>query len=357
MSDRSDRNGRGTGKQAPSARQASEWLVLLESGDANDEDRARFEAWLAADAQHRAAYAAVNETWARLTAMRGRVRAIGSLESGSDAAMQQLGRVVRPKRQPRRSAWAAAAAILAAAVLGGIVLLPGDSPVLLETEIGERRTVSLADGSSVELNTDTELRVEFTDERRRIALVRGEAFFEVAGDAARPFVVTAGQRAIRAVGTGFAVRLRSADRVSVTVTEGIVEVRHSNSASGAEGRAGNVVETPVLRRGQRAEYDRESTRVEVVAPAELERSQAWRRGLLVFEDASLAEVVDEVNRYTETKIVFGDPAIGALRLGGTFKAGRLDALLYVLDKSFGIQASHVGNRTIELERLPEDSTS
>lgn len=354
---REDRHrGAAAGPDTPSpTSRASEWLVLLESGDANDDDRAQFAEWLAADPSHAAAYAGLNDTWARLTAMRGRARDMRGLESGPDAT-PGLGRAVRPKRH-RRAAVAAAAATLTAVVLGGILFLPGDSQVFFETEVGERRTVSLADGSTVELNTDTELRVEITDERRRIALLRGEAFFEVAGDAARPFVVTAGQGAIRAVGTGFAVRLMSPDQVSVLVTEGIVEVRHSSGASRPEERANPVAETPVLHRGQRAEYDNESTRIEDVAPAELERSQAWRRGLLVFEDASLAEVVAEVNRYTETQIVVADPAIGGLRLGGTFKAGRLDALLYVLDKSFGIEARATAPNTIELKRLPKSTAS
>ncbi|HUF07961.1 MAG TPA: FecR domain-containing protein [Rhodothermales bacterium] len=338
-------------------RQASEWLVLLESGDATDQDRARFEEWQAADPAHREAYAALGETWSRLTAMRERVRAAGDVAPGQDALDGGLRAPARGRRRRHALAWAAAATVLVAAVLGGIVFLPGDSAIPYRTDLGERRTVTLADGSTVELNTDTELLVEYTDERRRISMARGEAFFEVMEEERRPFVVTAGHGAIRAVGTGFAVRLKSPELVSVTVTEGIVEVTHSTGNPSGTALPRETAEPPVLRRGQRAEYDRAATRIEEVPPAELERTQAWRRGLLVFENASLAEVIAEVNRYTETQLVIADAEIGELRLGGTFKTGRLEALLDVLEKGFGIRVTREQPDTIELHAPSADPPS
>lgn len=113
----------------------------------------------------------------------------------------------------------------------------------------------------------------------------------------------------------------------------------------------------MLRRGQRAELDREATRIEDVPPAEIERTQAWRRGMLVFEDASLAEVIAEVNRYTETRLVISDAEIGELRLGGTFKTGRLEALLKVLENGFGIRVTRERPDTIELHAPSTDPPS
>ena len=353
-----NRGSQGNKPESSSAnRQASEWLVLLESGDATDEERARFEEWLAADPGNRAAYAALSDTWGRLAQMRGRLRHAGDAGSGADAVMKRLDRSGRARRRKYRLSWAAAAAVLVAAVLGGILYLPGDSAIPYRTEVGERRTASLADGSTVELNTDTELLVEYTDARRRVVMTRGEAFFEVAEEEGRPFVVTAGHGEIRAVGTGFAVRLKSSHLVSVTVTEGIVEVAHSPSNPSSTALPRETAEPPVLRRGQRAEYDREATRIEDVPSQELDRTQAWRRGLLVFEDASIAEVIAEVNRYTEIQLVIADAEIGALRLGGTFKTGRLEALLEVLEKGFGIRVTREHPETIELRAPSAESTS
>ena len=358
MNESNNPGSHGNGPEASSAnRQASEWIVLLESGDATDEDRARFEEWLAADPAHPAAYAALSDTWGRLAEMRERVRQAGDAGSGPDGVMQRLDRSGRARRRKYNLSWAAAAAVLVAAVLGGILFLPGDSAIPYRTDVGERRTASLADGSTVELNTDTELLVEYTDASRRVVMTRGEAFFEVAEEEGRPFVVTAGHGAIRAVGTGFAVRLKSPDLVSVTVTEGVVEVTHSTRDPSGAALPRETGEPPVLRRGQRAEYDREATRIEEVPSAELERSQAWRRGMLVFENASLAEVIAEVNRYTETRLVIADAEIGELRLGGTFKTGRLEALLDVLEKGFGIRVTREHPDTIELHAPSADPPS
>jgi transmembrane sensor len=334
-------------------RRASEWLVLLNSGDATAEDRNRFEEWLRENPGHRTAFAGLSETWGRLTAMGGRVRASGSVEADPDAVLRHLDRIGRERRRPR-VAWAVAATVVAAAVLGALLFLPGESPTPHRTDVGEHRTVSLPDGSTVDLNTSTELLVEYTDQQRQIAMLRGEAFFDVARDASRPFIVVAGHGAIRAVGTGFAVRLKSPDVVSVTVTEGIVEVAHSSFRPDVS-RAAEEQPAPTLRPGQRAEYDRQDTRIEAVAQDEVERAQAWRRGLLIFEDSSLSEVLEEVHRYTETRLVLVDAELGEMRLGGTFRAGRVEALLEVLEKGFGIQVNREQPNVVMLHASPETS--
>lgn len=357
MNGKNRRGGPESGPDESSAhRQASEWLVLLESGDATDEDRARFEAWLAEDPGHREAYAALGETWGRLTVMRGRVGATGDIEPDPDQMMAALNAPPRPRRHRQTLIWAAAATVLVAAILGGLLLLPGDQVMPYRTEVGEHRTVSLPDGSAVELNTDTELLVQYTDDERRITMNRGEAFFEVVEDVGRPFIVTAGPGAIRAVGTGFAVRLKPADVVSVVVTEGAVEVIRPPADDSRDVQSAAAPPPFVLHRGQRAEYDRDTTRIERIAAEELERTQTWRRGLLVFEDASLAAVVAEVNRYTDTRLVIADPQISKLRLGGTFKTGNIEALLDVLEQGFGIRVERTGGDTIELHAAMPNST-
>ena len=336
-------------------RRASEWLVLLESGDATEDDRRRFEEWLRESPGHQTAFAELEETWGRLTAMGDRARVDGDVEPDPDVVLKHLGRIGLARRRPRAAAWAAAAAVVVAAVLGALLFSPGESQTPYRTEVGEHGTVSLPDGSTVDLNTNTELLVEYTDQQRRIQMLRGEAFFEVAGDHGRSFIVSAGHGAIRAVGTGFAVRLKSPDLVSVTVTEGIVEVTRSGVGRSDAPQTIGTPPAPTVRPGQRAEYNRDDTRVEAVAQDELERAQAWRRGLLVFEDASLAEVVDEVNRYTERPLILADAELGKLRLGGTFRAGRVEALLEVLEKGFGIRVSRDDPHTVTLHASPDTS--
>jgi transmembrane sensor len=335
-------------------RRASEWLVLLDSGDATADDRKRFEAWLRESPRHRTAFVGLEETWGRLTAMGGRARAGGEVEPDPDVVLKHLDRIARERRRPR-AAWAAAAAVVVAAVIGALLFLPGESPTPYRTDVGERRTVSLPDGSTVDLNTNTELLVEYTDEERRIAMLHGEAFFDVARDESRPFIVAAGHGAIRAVGTGFAVRLKSPDLVSVTVTEGIVEVTHSSVVRPDAPQIAETRPAPTLRPGQRAEYDRDDTRIAAVAQDELERAQAWRRGLLIFENSSLSEVIEEVHRYTETRLVLADAELGELRLGGTFRAGRVEALLEVLEKGFGIRVNREQPNVVMLHASPETS--
>jgi transmembrane sensor len=333
-------------------RQASEWLVLLDSGDATADDRRRFEEWLRESPRHRSAFTEIEETWGRLTAMGGRAPAGGEVEPDPDVVLKHLDRIAREGRRPRPAAWAVAAAVVVAAVLGTLLLQPGAPPTPYRTDVGEHRTVSLPDGSTVDLNTSTELLVEYTDEQRRIAMLHGEAFFDVARDESRPFIVAAGHGAIRAVGTGFAVRLKSPDLVAVTVTEGIVEVTHSSVVRPDTAQA----EPPTLRSGQRAEYDRQDTRIESVPQDELERAQAWRRGLLIFENSSLFEVIDEVHRYTEIRLVLVDAELGDLRLGGTFRAGRVEALLEVLEKGFGIQVNREDPNVVMLHASPDTSS-
>lgn len=110
------------------------------------------------------------------------------------------------------------------AVAAGMLLYPFDSSELYRTDVGQQTTIALPDRSSVQLNTDTELRVVYTDTARNVEMHRGEAYFDVAHDAGRPFVVKAGRGAIHAVGTGFVVQMKSAELVSVTVIEGAVDV-------------------------------------------------------------------------------------------------------------------------------------
>jgi len=192
--------------------------------------------------------------------------------------------------------------------------------------IGEVRRIALADGSTLLLNTDTEVTVQITHERRDIRLIRGEALFEVAHDKARPFVVTAHETAVRAVGTAFAVRLEST-QVDVTVTEGVVEVAVPAKEAGAAPGAPPTLhaETKRVAANERIVIARTGAEeVQSIAPAASNRQLAWREGQVSFDAEPLAIAVAEINRHNRRQIVISDLALAAMPVTGVFRATDLE---------------------------------
>lgn len=312
---------------------ASEWVALLAAGDLSPEDRARLHAWLREHPGHQAAFDEVNRTWVRIRAMGEELRRHRTAEHGPKAVARYIADAGRDRR-PRRHLLPAAAAALAVAV-AAVLLLTFESGTRYRTDIGQQMTVTLPDRSTVKLNTDTDLVVAYTDRRRGIELQRGEAWFDVQHDPDRPFVIEVGGSAIRAIGTSFAVHLNR-DVVRVTVTDGVVEVtqapvpdestREPSSIRRSESRPARVS------KGQRLEFDQRVGSVVELPATEIARDLAWRQGLLVFEDQSLDEVLREIGRYTDTRLIIADDRLHRLRVGGAFRAGDLEAVLEFFEK-------------------------
>lgn len=339
-------------------RQASEWLVLMEAGEPSLEDRARFETWLEHPV-HGAVYAELEATWARLHAIGEHTSAVRGPAEREALVDARRRRSAACQRGQRWTAWAAAAAVAAiVALVGAARLYPLAFEMQYSTVVGERSEIVLPDGSVVELNTGTELSVTYSSTLRHVALRRGEAHFDVTLDVSRPFVVAAGPGTIRAVGTGFVVRLLSEEAVSVTVTEGVVQLAHADrSPPEPKGRVFPADRAaPTLTRGQHAELDPVATWIKVLPPDELARSHAWRQGMLIFHGQSLHEVIQEVERYTDVQLVIADNDLNALRIGGAFRAGDVEALLEVLQKSFDISVLRRGSRTIYLHATSASET-
>ncbi len=232
----------------------------------------------------------------------------------------------RPDRRRLMFGGLAAAGAAVAATVGWRLL---DNVDLYRTGVGERRVVALRDGSSVTLNTASTVEVAYTDAERRVRLVRGEALFDVAHDAARPFLVDAGSARFRALGTAFNVRLRP-DVVELTVTEGVV---------GVVAREGEVKAPPAARI---AAGGGAIVRSGAVAPTALDgqhlrQRTAWQEGVLEFDGESLAQVVGEFNRYRRQPIVIGDARLESLRIGGRFEVDEADKFLAALTSSFPIE--------------------
>lgn len=324
-------------------REASEWIARLNADHVRDEDRARFENWCAAHPRHARAYEEVSITWRQLRDTGELVRAV-SLGQTFGASTQEA--IRRSVPEPKRRIAFAAAAVLAAVALGVAWWIDTLTPrTLFQTAIGEHASVELPDGSSLEMNSNSRARVDYTERARVIRLERGEAFFDVEHDAQRPFWVVAGGSWVRAVGTAFNVYVRPSG-VRVTVSEGTVKVAASAATSSQAPSDLQLARSPVavLKAGQQVDVHGAATQVRSLAPVELTRSVSWRSGTVYFKDERLADVVDELSRYTTLQILIEDDALRELGVGGTFEANAqgAEALLTTLQDGFGLRVHREG---------------
>jgi len=284
--------------------QAAAWHARL-SGAAGDSDWLAFTAWLEADPAHRLAFDRVDAIVAE---------AVANKDSLSDDRRDARDNNVRllPSRRNALvwSAGGAAVAALAASVALAILTQPRLDPAsftqAMSTQVGERRDVNLADGSSLHLNTNTALSVSLADGGRSVTLDKGEALFEVAADPARPFTVTIGDEKVRVLGTAFNV-LRHDGKVQITVVHGVVTV----------GRAGST-ETVRLTAGDHF-LRQEGQSAFQLAKVDTAAVLNWREGQVVFEDQPLSSVVSTLNRYFTRPITIEDPAVQRLRFSGILK--------------------------------------
>ncbi len=313
--------------------QALAWLARRDSGRWSEAEESALEQWLRADTAHRVAFLRLEVGWERTA----RLKAFG---------VGAAPRVVPPPGQWRTSPFferrpepavcstprtsAAKIASIAASVLFAaglaLYLATNRSGEHYTTPVGGIASIPLHDGSSMTLNTASEVRVALTEKVRRIELDAGEAFFNVAKDPSRPFVVVAGNRRVIAVGTQFSVR-RYGSELQVVVTEGRVRVEPQSGAQGVE----------LLPAGAVMHTTRDSLLVQKRTPHEAEEVLSWRSGYLTFDETSLADAVAEFNRYTDQRIVIADAKLAALRINGKFRATHADDFVHLLRNGFGIQ--------------------
>lgn len=227
-------------------------------------------------------------------------------------------------KRPRVAVWAIAACTCLIAILAGWFAL-GIRGQVIETDLAERRQVMLNDGSVVQLEPETVLRVKFVDHERRITLERGRALFRVAKDTQRPFLVSTEHTSVRAVGTEFGVE-NSRRGVIVTVAEGKVAVARSREEGAAPGQEQVAPADVMLTAGQQITMQ-SSGAVETVRAVDTSRALAWAEGQLVFENETLAHVVTEFNRYNRTQLRISDEQLAARRVSGVFEATDTETLL------------------------------
>jgi transmembrane sensor len=221
------------------------------------------------------------------------------------------------------------------------------------TVVGAFRRIPLDDGSTVELNTNTAVRVELTKKQREITLLQGEAQFDVESAATRPFIVHAGHTVVRALGTAFVVRMYDDSRAAVLVTKGRVGVSTAPPDRGLfRVAAATATRESVVSAGEHAIDNAGHVTIYTLEREEMMDRQAWRHGSIIFMDRPLHEVVSELNRYNEKQIKIVDPSIADVRFSGQLALRGTDRFLVVLAKSQGILASEVAGRdnVIELRR-------
>jgi transmembrane sensor len=323
---------------------AAAWLGKRECGDWTEQDQREFTQWMEESPAHRVAVLRLEAVWEDA----GRLRALGAgLESGTVPPPGEWQRSpffsqpnprepsaseVVPQGNRTRPAWyATAAALLLAVALSGYLLFAsrGDR---YTTPIGGVASIPLRDGSKVTLNTASVVRVELSSKERRIELDRGEAFFEVAPDPTRPFIVQAGEKRVVAVGTQFSVRLEG-EEIRVVVTDGKVRI---------DGAASTV---PAIPAGNIANTGSSGIMLRKKSLAEVEDDLSWRQGYLTFRETSLADAVSEFNRYNVHKMRIADPALAATHISGTFRATNYEAFIRVLNEGFSIRAATTADIT------------
>lgn len=318
-------------------REAANWLALLDRGT-SAEMRAAFDRWKAADARHVVAYARLANVWERLD----QLSALHTPDTNAPAG-EALGSP--PARQRTlRHAWGIgiAAGLALLAIGAGAVTWWNTARVhTYATSVGGYTRVPLQDGSILELNTDTRVRLSLSESRRRVQLLHGEAGFDVAHDPRRPFIVTVGQTSIRAVGTQFNVR--NLRELEIVVTEGRIAVETEAAKGNVET---DIADVHMVNAGEAATVDQLGIRVRSVSPEESASLTAWRNGLIISHDRTLAEIVDEFNRYSLRHVVIPDPEVASLRLGGYFRTDNLGGFIATLEDSFGIESIPRGEQII-----------
>jgi transmembrane sensor len=319
--------------------EAAEWLMRVERDGGPDVSRA-LAVWLGAHPRHRAAFLRISTAWQRADTLRRLAdpnetpdmdllapERPPALESITECApTETLAPMVPMRPRDSRRRWAlpvaTAAALLVSLFIGvnAWVRQSAEATPTYVTEIGEFHRVALPDGSAVSLNTATKVRVAYTAEERRVELLRGEAQFEVTGDAQRPFIVSAGNSHVRVIGTQFVVRLRSASALDVLVSEGRVAIDAPTPTLVSAGqlaliRDGRITTRPV---------------------DDISRRVAWTEGMIIFNGETLSDAVAEFNRYNRRQLVITDPGIAGKTIGGAFKATNPDRFATALKKMFRV---------------------
>jgi transmembrane sensor len=307
---------------------AANWLQRRHFWDWADEDQAALDAWLAKSEAHRIAYWRQSAGW-------NRTERLVVLRSPKSEMPD-----VEPRKTVGPLSIRVATALIFVAVLGifGLRQFLGSAEAVYQTGVGEHRTIVLADGSRIELNTGTILRANIgAADKRTVWLEKGEAYFQVKHDATRPFVVMAANQRIVDLGTKFLVR-RKADRLEVALSEG--QIRLESTTPGAH------AQPSLLAPGDVAIATADAVSVTKKSRQKLANELGWRHGVLVFDRTSLGDAAAELNRYNHEQLVISDAAVARRMIGGTFPTNNIELFARVARDLLGLRVEHRGEETV-----------
>lgn len=380
--------------------EAVDWLIKLDGDDKpSEQDLQALKQWMALSPAHIEELDKLNTFWGDLSVLtelniplvKPAVLAAAKNKRQTEAANE-----ASKAASFTRSPWAVAASVLGLAILIQLVVWSGGKPLdstngYYATAIGKQTSVLLADGSTLHLNTNSQVSVDYAEGYRNIRLLQGEVHFDVAKNKAQPFRVYAGQGRVQAVGTAFTVYLRAKD-IEVLVTEGKVELATHKAQlathktqQATELQSSSQLETqpdkisdieavnsaspgyyltiPVERLGLLAEGQQATIvvaqnnetgskhnthKVELMDAETLARRDAWRKGLVLFAGDSLEEVVAEISRYTTLSIEIVDPALKEIRIGGQFRLGDVNGMFKVLETNFGLSVTMLDSEHVQI---------
>jgi transmembrane sensor len=343
--------------------EAADWLIEFSAGDVDAVARRKFDSWLRASPEHVRAYLEILPVWEdgarRSEASDPGPEALIALARGADNVLPwepnaaQSGELNPPntgKSQLRRRAVVAALVSGVLLVGGGVWFGFGGYPTY-STQVGEQRSIELADGSVIELNARSRVRVRFSKLERDVDLLKGQALFRVAKNASRPFIVASGGTRVRAVGTEFDVDRRMTG-TTVTVLEGRVEVVRDGSADEPQRAFETVLHSTSEAPETGAVFLASGEQVTATAKAlsnpthtNVSATTAWRQRRLVFDASTLADVVEAFNRYNTHVIVIRDPSLDRFPISAAFSSTDPGSLLRFLRAQPGIRVIEAGDET------------
>ena len=332
--------------------EAASWIIVLGREKINEADLSEFKYWLNQSERHRSAFNELTDLWDNLNILKELDDIAESVSTLPD---------LQPVFWQHRSFIALAASIFICFIISGTLywqhLTEFDQQALFVTAVGEQRTVVLSDGSTIQLNTNSQLEIDFSQDKRILRLVKGEAYFNVAKNKHRPFSVYAGGGVVQAIGTAFNVRLKLLDVIEVTVEEGVValislEKKKSFVPKNLDLTSPHVSENKniltKLSAGQSTTFDHTVEKVTQLALPAMNRKLAWRQGVLVYENVPLRKVIDDISRYTNITIEIADPSLRTLPIAGHFRVGEIEALFDSLEITFGLNVKRINKNYIRL---------
>ncbi|SMF25093.1 FecR family protein [Alteromonadaceae bacterium Bs31] len=340
---------------------ASLWIARLDR-ELNDEEMKDLKAWLAQSTLHRDALIEMAELWDQMDCL-----------SRLATLFPEKGVVATEKRKGFQlnhlTVYAASITLVLSVAIASLLALSTDITLpedivaafggssyetgIYETEIGEFSSVTLSDGSSLVINTDTLVRVRYQENLRLLYLERGEIHIKVAHDKSRPLSVIAGSKVVQAVGTAFNVQRLGGDNVELIVTDGEVLATNDYIDTGEQNFKSLKLDDSALAlsQGEIVVLGVSDTTIDKIDSSEIEATLSWRQGNLIFRGETLEQALQEVSRYTGVEFNIADSSIKSLRIAGMYKAGDVNGLLLALKQNFNIYAEKDSKNNVTLHAI------